>query len=877
MKKEKKTTTCTLQEVRIMVVAALAVFVLVCRMNAANPYLPLWEFIPDGEPYVFDDPDKPGEKRVYIYGSHDNRRKDYCGRDQVVWSASVNDLNNWRYDGVIFRSLLNAEEKPLNKDGSGDILFAPDVAVKAESDGTRTYYLYPNTQASGRNGMVAKAKRPDGPFEVCNWDESNPNKTRGPLAFDPAVFVDDDGRVYGYWGFRQSFAAELDPSTMATVKPGTAIVTNMISSLEQPGIFRFFEASSIRKINDKYVFIYSRWTKKGEFGLGGTNYTLAYAYSDKPLGPWTYGGTIIDARGRETKADGHTVVTATLTGNTHGSICEINGKWWIFYHRQCGTDEFSRQAMVAPITIEVEPGPGGKVKISEGEYTSEGFEIEGLDPFARQVAGIACYYTGGPYMKPCYIEGIGEKAPYAEKINRCPVVHIVDGSVVGYKYFDFRKTHGKDGLELELDLVPQGVDADVEIWAVRPNALEGGVKIGSFSIKADFPEKLRTVSVDVSQLAARNSKEALFFVFKSKLKEQSICELESLRFALERGDKPLKDYVPYKFGVAVRNQVYTGGAKEEEKIVLENFNMVTPENDMKSGAVQPREGEFDFSRADQFVDWAEKNGLDAIGHVLIWHEQRPPWFDKDSNGAPCSKEVLLERMEKHIKTVVGRYKGRIKHWDVANEAIENDGSYRKTPFYEIIGEEFIDYAFKFAHEADPDCELWYTDYGNEFKKKNKAIAALVRRLKEKGIRIDGVGMQTHVQLKYPDVETYEDGIKLIAAEGVKLAITEFDIGVLPNAWKLSPEELEEAASKKKYNPWPNGLPADVERRLAERYAEWFAMFRRNADVIDRVTIWGVSDKDSWLNNAPVWGRSDYPLFFDRELHMKSWVRSSIRK
>ena len=539
--------TSALHCARMSAVAAFAALSLAQVAFGANPYLPLWEFIPDGEPYVFDDPDKPGEQRVYIYGSHDNRRNSYCGRDQVVWSASVKDLNNWRFDGVIFRSLLGADGKPLNKDGSADVLFAPDVAVKTEKDGSKTYYLYPNTQAWGRNGLVAKSKRPDGPFEVCNWDPSNPRRTRGPFAFDPAAFVDDDGRAYGYWGFKQSFAAELDPATMATVKPGTAIVTNMVSGTDQPGDFRFFEASSIRKIKDKYVFIYSRWTKDGEFGLPRTNYTLAYAYSDKPLGPWTYGGTIIDARGRERGPDGKTIATACPGGNTHGSICEINGRWWVFYHRQCGTDEFSRQAMVAPIAVEVEPGPGGKVKISEGEYTSEGFETEGLDPFARHVAGIACYYTGpeparqkypkvnysGPYMKPCYIEGIGEKEPYAEKINRCPVVHVTDGSVLGYKYFDFRKTHGKRGLKLEIDLVPQGVDAEVEVWAVSPRASEGGVKIGRFKLSADLPEKLRTERVDVAPLAARNAKEALFFVFKAGLKAQSICEIESLRFSAQ--------------------------------------------------------------------------------------------------------------------------------------------------------------------------------------------------------------------------------------------------------------------------------------------------------------------------------------------------------
>ena len=227
--------------------ASVALVAISISANAANPFLPLWEYIPDGEPYVFEDPDAPGKMRVYVYGSHDNLRGKYCGRDQVVWSAPVEDLNKWRFDGVVFRSLNGADGRPLNKNGLGDVLYAPDVAEVKGPDGKKTYYLYPNTQAWGRNNMVAKSDRPDGPFEVCNWDEKDPKKTVGPFGFDPAILVDDDGRVYGYWGFCRSFAAELDPKTMATVKPGAKIVEDMVSSCKAEGDFRFFEASSIRK------------------------------------------------------------------------------------------------------------------------------------------------------------------------------------------------------------------------------------------------------------------------------------------------------------------------------------------------------------------------------------------------------------------------------------------------------------------------------------------------------------------------------------------------------------------------------------------------------------------------------------------------------
>ena len=202
---------------------------------------------------MFEDPDIYCKYRVYIYGSHDSMITEYCGREQVVWSAPVDDLNSWRYDGVIFKSKNGADGSLLNVGGVNDILYAPDVTMTVDKNNKKTYWLYPNNQSGGRNGMVAKSDRPDGPFKVSNWDKKNPKLTDGVLRFDPAVFVDNDGRVYGYWGFEKSFGAEFDPSTMATVKPGTKIVENMISARNQKGDFSFFEASSIRKIKDKYI------------------------------------------------------------------------------------------------------------------------------------------------------------------------------------------------------------------------------------------------------------------------------------------------------------------------------------------------------------------------------------------------------------------------------------------------------------------------------------------------------------------------------------------------------------------------------------------------------------------------------------------------
>ena len=505
--------------------------------TVGNPYLPLWEHIPDGEPYVFDDPDNPGDLIT-----------EYCGRDQVVWSAPVEDLTQWRYDGVILVVDKNRDGEKFDSAGTADVLYAPDVTLVTDSTGKKTYYLFPNDQTGFRNGLIAKSDRPDGPFEVCNWNKENPNLVDGVLQFDPAVFVDDDGRVYGYWGFERSYAAEFDPTTMATVKPGTMIVEDMISGRNQEGRFKFFEASSIRKIKDKYVFIYSRFTEEGEFGLPTSNYTLAYAYSDHPLGPWTYGGTIIDGRGREKDEQGNVIASATPDGNTHGSICEINGKWWVFYHRQTGTDEYARQAMVAPIEVKVEEGVGGKVEISEGEYNSEGFATNGLNPLERHSAGIACWYTGpkpathewpnntfyGSYVASGYGTESNFDAPYDLKNNTNDVVNNTDGSIVGYKYFNFSDvdygTHlfGQDG-KLLLNLTPQGIDGTIEIMVDRPWASQG-MLLGKIELKADMKQEPTEMSVVLPDLSKLEYKRAIFFVFKSNIKDRSLCTLHDFVF-----------------------------------------------------------------------------------------------------------------------------------------------------------------------------------------------------------------------------------------------------------------------------------------------------------------------------------------------------------
>ena len=512
--------------------------------TVGNPYLPLWEHIPDGEPYVFDDPDNPGKQRVYIYGSHDNLITAYCGRDQVVWSAPVEDLSHWRYDGVILVVDKNAKGEPFDSAQTADVLYAPDITLVTDSTGKKTYYLFPNDQTGFRNGLIAKSDRPNGPFEVCNWNAEDPNKVDGIYGFDPAVFVDDDGKVYGYWGFEHSYAAEIDPATMCTVKPGTQIVDGMVSGRNEPGIFHFFEASSLRKIKDKYVFIYSRFTEEGEFGLPSSNYNLAYAYSDTPLGPWTYGGTIIDGRAREKNEQGEVIASAVPDGNTHGSICEINGQWYVFYHRQTGTDEYARQAMVAPIEVKVQEGKGGKVEISEGEFNSEGFALDGLNPLERHSAAIACWLTGpkpaehvwpnntfyGSYVESSYGTDSNFDAPYDLKNNTNRVVNNTDGSIVGYKYFNFTETNGKD-VQLDLRLIPEGLDGTITIMVDRPWVSQGGKVLGAIELKADMPQASTELSVALPELKELTGKHAVYFIFSSDTKEKSLCILEDFAFS----------------------------------------------------------------------------------------------------------------------------------------------------------------------------------------------------------------------------------------------------------------------------------------------------------------------------------------------------------
>lgn len=510
-----------------------------------NPYLPLWEYIPDAEPYVFEDPDNPGKYRLYVYGSHDTLKTAYCGTDLVVWSAPVEDLSDWRCDGVIFESVVN---------GTADVLYAPDVAL-VEENGKKTYYLYPNNQSWGRTTMVCKSDRPDGPFEVVNWKEGSTTETEGVLGFDPAVFVDDDGGVYGYWGFVESWWGKLDEDNMSALKEGETSKRNIpsydqmtafdydptqfnIVQDENVGKWGFFEASSIRKVGNKYVFIYSRNGLPEE--PTGKNYSqLAYGYSDSPEGPWKWGGIIVDAMGEIIPNENGGYDRTFAGGNTHGSICEINGQWYVFYHRNLHT--YARQAMVEPITVEWDEesvADGGEVRISMAEVTSNGFFIEGLNPYVKHSAGIVSYLTGGASITPAY----------SEDTTTLPVVNIRNGVIAGIKYFNFDLDAPTDGSKsLEVELKPLGIDAQIDVYLRPASAVntpveykdskvvsvgEGSKKLGTIELSADMPMESTTFSISAKEIDKLDGQWGLFFVFSSD-SGLNICELYNVQFVSE--------------------------------------------------------------------------------------------------------------------------------------------------------------------------------------------------------------------------------------------------------------------------------------------------------------------------------------------------------
>ena len=547
-----------------LIIAALSMVATLA--TAQNPYLPLWEHLPDGEPRVFEDPDNPGKLRAYIIGSHDVKFTEYCGNDIRIWSAPVEDLTNWRDEGPVFSHYVN---------GKWDTMFAPDlVEVKDKTTGKKTYWLYPHSRGWRRVPMVCKGDRPDGPFTPVNLNADGTACVDGSIIdFDPSVFVENitnkkdpdyarGFRAYVFYGFRHSTAFELDQDNMYAVRPGTEIRDYFIPASERygvirdpegtqypalykgqnPGEFNFFEASSIRQVGNKYVMVFSGYSGP-DYGLGSTNSALRYAYGDSPLGPWRSGGVLVDSRGVVPNEDGTHLVGMNAAHNTHGSLQEINGQWYVFYHRPPRGFGFARQAMVAPVKIEWDKKPvakGGKVRIvgydpytknnewtaeaSDGmkytgaEVTSEGFNIFGLPPYAYYSAGIACYMSDQQWMQD----------NFDVWNNSMDLTGVKNGGVVGFKYFGFgglaqhtkgikpfEGTKQGDNTKFCINMTSKGKGAfRVRVMLDGPyaNSTWNGKEIAVVNVPANAAKEAKTYEVAVPAVEGLTGKHAVYLV-----------------------------------------------------------------------------------------------------------------------------------------------------------------------------------------------------------------------------------------------------------------------------------------------------------------------------------------------------------------------------
>lgn len=330
-------------------------------------------------------------------------------------------------------------------------------------------------------------------------------------------------------------------------------------------------------------------------------------------------------------------------------------------------------------------------------------------------------------------------------------------------------------------------------------------------------------------------------------------------------------------GTAVNDEIVSGADPAARDIVIQQFNTITAENVLKAGPINPEPGVYNFGPADAFVEFGEQHNLFIVGHTLVWHNQTPDWVFRDEHGTPNTPEAQIEQMRGHIETVAGRYTGRIHAWDVVNEVIDNDGSYRPTTWVNSIGDgdTMVKNAFRFASQYAPDAELYYNDFNAWRPEKRDGIVRMVRMLQAEGIRIDGVGIQGHWGLNYPKTEYIEAAIDSFAALGVKVMITELDIDVLPLTREgqiigtgMSHPQFQLEEFKEYLDPYTDGLPDDVQQQLTDRYAEIFRIFYNKRDKIDRVTFWGVHDSMSWKNDYNVPGRTNYPLLYDRDMQPK---------
>jgi len=330
----------------------------------------------------------------------------------------------------------------------------------------------------------------------------------------------------------------------------------------------------------------------------------------------------------------------------------------------------------------------------------------------------------------------------------------------------------------------------------------------------------------------------------------------------------------FLIGTAMNADMVSGKDARAQALAVRHFNAITPENVMKAEVLHPEPGKWDFSAADAFVAFGQQHDMYLIGHTLVWHNQTPAWFFQDGDGSQADTATMRERMREYIGVVAGRYSGKVQAWDVVNEVMGEDGQYRDTLWtraYGGDGDALVRDAFRFAAAAAPDAQLYYNDFNAWRPEKRDGIVRMVKMLQAAGIRIDGIGIQGHWGLNFPSREHIEAAIDAYAALGVKVMVTELDVDVLPLTKEgqiigqgMTHPQFQLPEFKTFLDPYRDGLPADVQQQLADRYAELFGIFHGRRDKLHRVSVWGVEDGMSWKNGYPIPDRTNYTLLFDRQ-------------
>ena len=345
-----------------------------------------------------------------------------------------------------------------------------------------------------------------------------------------------------------------------------------------------------------------------------------------------------------------------------------------------------------------------------------------------------------------------------------------------------------------------------------------------------------------------------------------LLKQQALTLAAERSGLGQAYKGIFHIGAAVSSRTLDQSVQPELALLAREFTSITPENCMKWENIRPND-QWSWDTADKFVEFGTANHMYMVGHNLVWHSQIPRTAFQDQQGQPLSRIALLSRLEEHIATLAGRYKGRLQAWDVVNEAVDEGNGWRKSPWFNIIGADFMEHAFRFAHQADPNARLLYNDYNMHNPQKRDFLVKLLRDYLERGIPIHGVGLQEHSGLTYPDPVEAEKTVAAYAALGLEVHVTELDFDVLPSQTQSADVGNRETGTAD-MNPYVNGLPAEIAEKLADRYEWMFRLLLKYKNSVKRVTTWGLHDGISWKNNFPVRGRTNYPLLFDRNLQPK---------